>query len=113
MTLTAVVTLAAMVVIRLSGESLTRMKALAVGMFWVALSVSGERAFDAVIRGRHALRFFLQVIVWDSDPSGGWVWPFVLSLQLCAPFALVLLISLWESTLRTRHSAELGPHAKS
>ena len=84
LTLTGVVTATSMMVIRFSRGSLTHMKALAIGLYWVFLSILGEGAFRFFIDGRHAMRFLMLMIMGDSDPTGGWVWPFVLSLQLCA-----------------------------
>ncbi len=65
-------------------QSLTYLQALAIGTFWVALSLLAAQAYRLAIEDRHAVKFLLTAMMGDSNLGSGWVWNVFLIAQLTA-----------------------------
>lgn len=107
LTLAAVAIATAMLFLRKRYESATRWQVLAVGIFWVALSIISKRAYPLLMEDRHTLKFLLAVMMGDSDPLHGWVWRLFLIAQLTALPALKFLRG---GLLRLRTTGVAGQH---
>ena len=85
-------TAAAFLFLRKHHDSLTFWRALAIGIFWVVLSLASETAVSYLLETRYALRFLLSVLLGTSDPTGGWVFGVFLTLQLTTLPAMKILL---------------------